>query len=757
MNTEHRLTFHVELEEDSHVGQGVGWLSQTDDRHARDRRGRPVAWATTVHGLLRDAADELHSLGHALATPARIRRLLGAEGSTTARGALVATSWHFEPGPALKNSGGSPFLDAVSTARENRSRRPLDGTLRTIELAAAGLTAKAELRFVGDADDHRLIVLCLKRLTHVGGRKSRGFGRVRITPPVDGPAPAAQPQAQPFPIPQPNPGRLRLLLRLVEPISIPLSGFPGNLLPSETYLPGPTLRGAWLTALGRLGASGAAITQLADPAAVAFGNGMFVPENPTDLAKVDVLPLPLSAERIKATEDPGAGAGNGDLPWWAGTTPPSDAWPLSGRDRDALNLSERQRFAGGKYKRVKTPDLLFSTDGNTYRLVRPKTMVLMRNRTPSHRAGRPAFDSRRPAGDTDPRALEGPGDLFAETALVEEQFFLAEIRFNTQAAASAFNAVAATFRGANPHWLRVGRGGRPVEVVKVAWLPDSAPAQPTNPNPAPTTFTLTLRSDLIARAPDLGFHTTMDVATLAELAGVSKPGGRIPEGKSFEETRVVHGFNTAAGTHRTPALALKRGSAYRIESAPPELFQALHSLEAAGRGLGERTEEGFGRFALNHPAHTLAPISPTAAPANAPPPSARERVLAHAFDAFTQMRYNAGTAPPDPRTWPSRGQWQQLRHRAEVARSVGQVQNLAEQLASLANLQSGAPWRDVWPELWRKALATPTAQGNVPGGGEIQILAANWSRIRLFLIHFARLAAAELTRARRDASEEVGS
>ncbi|MFV2066386.1 MAG: hypothetical protein ACC645_05355, partial [Pirellulales bacterium] len=546
----------------------------------------------------------------------RIRRLFGAEG-VDARSTIVARSLHFEREITGDDANLPPVHLVTSTSREVHSRRPLDETLRTVEVAAAGLVAHGEIRFIGDEKDQELVGLCLQRLPSLGGGKSRGMGQIEISqvpcePVTASNASTATPKRSP-----PKGCRLRLVLRNLEPLCLARTGFPGNIIHSESYLPGQTLRGAILTALTTQGVAATEVDVFAAPDDVAFGNGYVLPVEllPSDdaqLASLTVLPLPLTAEQVKATELP---TNIAQGPWWSQAPPPKTGWLTDAtRERDNLQPEVRKQKAehpspaAAKFKRVKSEDYLVALgDREPLRRVRPKENILMRNRTPVVRVER-GHDSRRPGADRESLKQE-VGDLFAQTVLVEDQLFLAEIRFaNSDLAQRFLSATAAILAGeiADRAWLRVGRGGRPVRVERSALIGDDAVNQ-LSANAM--SFTLTLTSDMIVRNEDLTFRATLDGDAVATLAGIANAAGglEVVTRDSVTETRVVHGFNTAAGTRRAPALAIKRGSAFLVESKNHDIlsrvFQALAEREAKGQGLGERQEEGFGQFVLNHRAH----------------------------------------------------------------------------------------------------------------------------------------------------------
>ncbi|MCS7306403.1 MAG: hypothetical protein NZ602_15005 [Thermoguttaceae bacterium] len=784
--SEWRITFRCRLLEDMHAGSGLGFRGLVDDRHARDAKGRPVLADNALSGLLRDIAEELRDLEHPQATPERILRLFGQEGAG-GRSALVARSLRFEwPRESQSNQEASHaanrpmFLAVTRTARQVYSRRPMEQTLRTIELSAAGLEAAGEIRLVGDTEDKEFLLLCLRRLRAIGGEKSRGTGQIQLHQINATEAPTLKEPE--LPREGPGPFRLRLLLRLLEPVCLPKTGFPGNLIQTETYIPGSALRGAFLTAISQLGGSADEVGRLAAPE-VRFSNGYFVPDwllqrneqaMVNNLKQLQSLPMPLTAQEAKATErttDPKAG------PWWAqkAKTTSSEAreiW-LANPDTQRDLLLEEHPPQGAKFKRIKTEDYLVGSGEGPWYRVRPAVMTLMRNRVPVARVGR-SFDSRRPTATADD--LPRTGDLYSIEALAEDQLFLAEIVFDSHRTAQTFCQLAKSFLGGPDSeasirsWLRLGRGGSPVQVESYAWLEPGDPAACQESSQAPqanpqqnspqqtATFTLTLLSDLIARAPDLTFYTCLHGAVVAQLAGLDESqlsAVRIDTEVSRWDTRVVYGFNTASGTRRAAALAIQRGSAFRIEGPQDQLqilFKSLSNMESAGRGLGERQEEGFGRFALNHPVHRW-PRSETL-----PQPETSSMIQAPSdLDFMTlEARYRQRREKAIQKVlhtvkdweiakagkmFPSRSQWQYLRHRVEAARSQDQLNQLLQQLQQRAEKLSGIMWK--YPVSKNRPLWKVIDQA-------YKELQEDFYSQQIFLIYLCRWVVVELDRLRRE-------
>jgi hypothetical protein len=305
-------------------------------------------------------------------------------------------------------------------------------------------------------------------------------------------------------------------------------------------------------------------------------------------------------------------------------------------------------------------------------------------------------------------------------------------------------------------------------VEKYAWIEDHQASQPylLSNKSTPNEFILTLTSDLIDRHDDLTFRTTLDGPALLRLAGLdeSEFDASINVAKEVCETWVVHGYNTASGTRRSPDLAIKRGSAFLVQCKNTEplqkLFRALVDRGTRGQGLGERQEEGFGRFVLDHPCHQ-GPRNDTAKPDGENMSVKRENnsVMADANDtrnAHAKHRAEREQAIETvllsvkqmglaqlcvDKTFPARSQWQWLRHRLEVLRKAQDLKALINDIRTQSTKLSGKMWtcttKDHDKQLidaldsWRKQLSTFEQQ-------------------RTFLIYLARWVVVQQHRHRRE-------
>lgn len=419
-----------------------------------------------------------------------------------------------------------------STARESfDNRAPKDDTLRVIEYVPKGTTLVGEVALpAGQLDALKRLVFEVDAL---GGGRSGGAGRVRLS--LSDAAVASRSVGTPT-------GRLVLLLRNRDPLCITATAVPGNLIPSLAFVPGRTLLGAlaaWLIADGHRETA-----SLLTSGRISVSDALPLPHAPASLDGVEVLPAPLSLKSEKPT------GATGDLPWWAQSVAPT-------RRVDGL----------GTEARLKRPeDDLF---------------VYRENARSDWTSYRPARRVRLRSGRPDPKQADGL--LFATEQLVEETNLLAEVHGSVDDLRTLSEKLGAVLKG--QRWLRVGRGGAPVEVAQLAWTAASAGTT------TGTKVLLTLTSDLLTRDDHLRWRTALDEIAVRDLLDAD-----VQLGRSIQESVMIHGFNGTSGLWRMPAAAVRRGSVFELSG---DGVAALAERFAKCLWLGERTHEGFGRFRID--------------------------------------------------------------------------------------------------------------------------------------------------------------
>lgn len=517
----YRLT--AELLSDAHPGSGAGGVG-VDALVARDRHGRPVIWASHVEGVLRDAARRLSGDEAA-------QNFFGRAGGDYARAdrqRAIFTSLY-----AKTNPGSRIWRSTARQAFDNRA--PREDTLRAAEFVPEGTQFEGEV----ELPESELPVLerWVKEVDALGSGRATGAGRIRLAlERCDVPDPAVVSPKE----------RLLLLLENRNPLCITATATPDNLIPNLAFVPGRTLLGAiaaWLISAGERETA-----SLLTSGRIAVSDALPLPQRPARIESAEVLPAPLAlqSEKPKGTM--------GEVPWWAQPVVPP-------RRLDASST------VAGRHGKLKRPeeDLFVFREGTNSPWVayQPLRQVRLRN-------GRPDPQQREPS-------------LFAIEQIVEKTLFLAELRGSLEDMERLAEKLSPVLQG--QRWLRVGRGGAPVEVVQVAWSGPNSPAR------VPEKALLTLTSDLLVRDEHLRWRTALDTEALRAFFGSD-----VQIVNSLQDSTMVHGFNGTSRLWRMPAAAIRRGSVFAISGTG---VVRLAERAAKGEWLGERTHEGFGRFRID--------------------------------------------------------------------------------------------------------------------------------------------------------------
>lgn len=509
-----RQTLRAELLSDAHLGSGSGG-GGIDALVARDRYDRPVIWASHVEGVLRDAARRLRGNDEA-------GKFFGRAGGEQQR--AVFTSLY-----AKENSQSHVWRSTARDAFDNRA--PKDDTLRVIEYVPKGTKLVGEVELPASQLD--ALKRLLQEVDALGGGRSTGAGRVKLS--LSEVAVTAQKAGTAT-------GRLVLLLKNRDPLCVTGTATPDNLIPSLAFVPGRTLLGAvaaWL-----IGEGDRDTASLLTSGKVSVSDALPLPDAPSKLDGVEVLPAPLSLQSEKPKD------AVGEVPWWAQPTEPTkrlNAWDA----KEKLKRPEDDLFV---YR---------ASASEAWTTFRPARRVRLRN-------GRP-----------DPKQADA--SLFAIEQIVEETHFLAELHGSADDLKQLAEKLGPVLGG--QRWLRVGRAGAPVEVVQLAWCP------PVCATKTETKALLTLTSDLLVRDDHLRWRTALDADAVKALMGDD-----VQLGKSLPDSVMVHGFNGTSRLWRMPAAAIRRGSVFEISGAG---VAKLAVRAAKNEWLGERTHEGFGRFRLD--------------------------------------------------------------------------------------------------------------------------------------------------------------
>jgi len=586
-----RYILTVTLQEDLHTGSGTG-AGEYDALLSRDRNGNPVIPFTHWQGVWK---YNLKRYLEAKKQPLDdCNALFGRENQQ--RGLLNGT--------ALYSKNIIDSLSWTSSSRKQYSRTTEENTLRVKEFIPAGTRFTATLWLADKSLEKSLNVAC--RITDVlGARRQRGDGRIHAELKEATISSKETTQNQ-------QSTTLKLLLRANDPLCLPTTGHPGNIIESECYLRGQVLRGAIIGKLLRDKKNVLASSLFGVDFKVS--NAYPLPHtclnNTDDLLNSDALPMPLNFNQPKAQ-----GGNTKGLPWWA---------------QNITTPAMHNRFSGEQFsEKLKRPaDNAFifkQVTAKTWQSYTAPLAMRMRNAQPS---------------------IKHPnGALFSQQEIPENTLFLSEITCSdNHKAQQLLVELSDVFSGYE--CLTIGRGGSPVTIE--SWRFKTDPQYSETQQQHSDTLTITLTSDLIARSPELGFYQTLTPDVLFELCELQEKSPADWQTQSFTDQIEIYGFNAMSGLPRLPALAIRRGSALSIKG---ENINQLRQALTQRKVLGERIEEGFGQFRIDFtPALAENQIKQQALSVNE-----KETVFAHAEAAFNRLPKENIIA------WPKLSQWQALR------------------------------------------------------------------------------------------------
>jgi CRISPR/Cas system CSM-associated protein Csm3 (group 7 of RAMP superfamily) len=638
-----RLRLTIELLEDLHIGTGTGF-GDIDASQVRDRHDHPVLPASHIKGVLRETALEAHRLQPQAFPRELLDTLFGRSGSD--RGSLLLTSGYWQGDkPSRPHIWGSTRIGEDGTAH--------DKTLRFVEYIPAGsrFCVQAEL-----PDTHtQAFRQLLAHTPSLGAQRNRGHGLIRWRVEDAGFDSAELPKA----LPTHYPARLRLVLKNLDPICLPLTAHPGNLITTSSYIRGRALRGSVVALCLQAGLERVADTLLSPT--LSWGDARPLPQAATDCNWItaEVVPIPRSIGTPKSK------AKRPDVPWWV--SQPSNETSLGAQGE----VEQIAKLLEGK------------TDRDGEKLKRPKEEEWLFRRTPKEPWIRYRAMRLERLHTRVPRPDEGMPDqaLFSTEEIAEHTIFLADLIVSSQAEADALQAA---LKALSQHWLRLGRGGHPVALVAASWLELPSPsAMPGN------YLTLFLESDLILRNRYGNFITQLDARSLADAVGLAD--AELETVRSYSDSAAVFGFNAMTGLPRSAQQAVLAGSVVAI-SGPQEDVSRLHAALRSRLALGESCEEGFGRFRLEIPQPDT---GATASVKSATPSASGEEQLA-------QEAHELASRLKAIKPFPSRSQWGELRSRALAARDEQDLEMLFARLEEASAKLGGKDWKGlVSDEKWK--------------------------------------------------------
>lgn len=634
-----KLHLSIELLEDLHIGTGTG-VGDIDALQVRDRRGLPVLPSSHIKGVLLQTARDLMEVQPEAISQTDIETLFGCPGG--AQGCVQLTSAYL---PDRDNSDAIETLLWGSTRIDPNQGRAQETSLRLVEYIPAGKTFVLQAFFPSEYQD--LLTAIIGRCTRLGAGRNRGYGLVRWEDKKQEKEQEPNGEEGLVQIPQKAPAypqRLRLLLRNLDPVCLAQTGHPGNLITSDAFIRGRTLRGSFAAACITLGKPEWAQTLL-DPE-LAWADALPLPDQKLgvqDLQTCQVLPIALSIGTPKAS------APQMDLPWWVLQQAKGS---LGARGEvNQIDLPEGQRLPE-KLKRPAANEFLFRASPDIpWQRYTPEIHERLRTSVP--RSGQ-----------------QGEQALFSNEEIAEQTLFLADLIVTNEAQAKTLAQLVEVL---NQHWLRIGRGGKPSVLESAQWI---APEKKLPAESGSCDFTLLLLSDLIARDTLGNFHDGLTAPILCQLAGLPADSD-VRIDKNYSEGLNLYGFNALTGLPRMAQRGIKAGSIVRVSGADAAKLRAALAQKTF---LGESPEEGFGRFVLDLPLRPI-PMEDKAPLGLHPSTSLGHEKLCEKARELAQEYAKA--------TQPSKSQWGDFRNQVQAARNREQLMAVFTRIDEAAEKQGG--------------------------------------------------------------------
>ncbi len=588
------LTFEITFASDYHVGAGYGKGFGLDSALLREADGRPALRGSTLAGLLRGSVYRLLELPPLQKHPRdeTLRRVFGHPGQ--------AKRWHVSSAhPVERRPQDAQVVRRVRI--DPRTRRAEPRKLFSQEEGLAGqifrFTVTCPQSDEAALDEAALLVAAARFTRQLGRSRRRGLGEcvVHLTDVagVDAEKPAEQsweewflerfdqkwlrgePAEAQLVTLQTDveaiatwsgaPVRLRVILRLDEPLIIAERASAGNQFDARPVIPGWALLGT----LANLAAQRCDLSQpdeYRDFVALFLRGGVvfptLYPAYEFQNYLYPTIPAPLGLLTCSVVPFEGESEGHG-------------VFPATER-KECPECSNRLEPVGG--------------------------FVTLRRQTPfTYTPGR-SSELHIKIQEATQRVEKG--QLYGYTVLNAGQYFVGELICASEDAWKRLQEMTGIAEKTPLTW-RIGKARRRGYGQVTAWLercddqPQTwvqLPLEERVQDPAQP-FTLTLLTDTIIADPWGRQATGFTKAWLEPVLGL----GPVEVVDAYARTRIVDSFNATWGLPRRRDTALVAGSVawIRLPNPPADWQDRMARLEIEGIGL--RRNEGYGRVALNHP------------------------------------------------------------------------------------------------------------------------------------------------------------
>ena len=570
-----RIDFTIKTLEDFHIGTGLDCAGLYDDGQVKDKNGNPYIRPETLKGLLKESCRQVRSV---------ITDYQSAYSELFDYKNLGSLDVFVQ---YVENSALTPFIIHTFTKIDPEKGTGQDGSLRDIEFGSKGCNFKCSLEMQLKHDDEaksvqELLELGIKNLKLIGSSRRRGFGAVKCEiaekhTETDKNETSQLEDSQNY----------RILLELQDATCIAGAGQTGNIIHTMNYLSGTTALGMFRNILLKLNSA----AKIFDDGRVSVTN--FYPTIQDKLDDSVVIPVPLSLRMMKATDKYSTYyEGNRnikdeemEIPHWM-----LELKPKSGSKKDFLNLISRDTLIQddnivSSDKSLKDEYILFKDsdmDTENAEVFKPGIEIILRNRI------------------TEDLQATGDDGVFTQEMLVRGTRFVGKISFNNLSAAEEFKTLYKDWLTGDVNF-HTGRGAKSIRVV------DIQPIKDTTITPVTATgsdLTITLLSDMILLDDKLNPRSQLNATDLGLENELSLQ-------NSIISTRIHQSFSGTAGLRRFSDQVITKGSCIHFSVNEGKTIDADKLIQLGMTGIGSKTDEGFGRFAVNLPLHSYQNSKPT--------------------------------------------------------------------------------------------------------------------------------------------------
>ena len=600
------INFKLETLEDFHIGSGESNIGLYDDGQIKDNNNLPCIPSDTFKGLLRQSCREMVYLTKIEQIDTNYGDIFSMIFDYKALESLDI-SLSFDRDASLKQDKDY-FIIHTSNEVDSVTGITKEGSLRSLECARKGLIFNGELRYILWSDEKEKIVTelleyGLKNIKRIGGNRRRGLGLVKISDiKLAEQKNVNNNEKELEKLKESNNCKIKVILELLEDVTIGSAGERGNYTPTLDYIPSSTVFGMLRKNLCCIKKDTEDLSDYLDDGAITITDFYPIPSNDIDYKKIkNIIPVPFSLRKIKDADkyvkkenENNISLINKDIPHWI---------YKDNLAKIVKNLATQSTLIPTKKGEDKTSDKSFKggyiieeTNNNIERsaIHSPKTRVIMRNRI-----------------DEQSQTTKDAA-LFTQEQIKKNSFFMGTIHFKSANDKKQFITDFSDYLNGN-YSFHIGRGGKAIKVKYVfeeednifnidSIIEHSKSIKNFYNNKSDNSyFTITLLSDAVLYDEELNQLDDITNDIIAELFTIGKNDISIVNKVSFSDT--IQGFSGTAGLRKFSDKIIKKGSSYLFEYKGniEDIVDKLIEIEK--KGIGFKKNEGFGQILINHPIH----------------------------------------------------------------------------------------------------------------------------------------------------------